>query len=204
MKYESVNSLSKSSYLIVKRFMDISFCLIASIFIIPIIIVLCLLVVLESSGNPIFIQQRVGKNGKLFNIYKIRSMHYDAEALTGPKWADKDDTRVTKIGKFIRRTRIDELPQIFNIMKGDMSIVGPRPERPIFVAVYEKETPEFAQRLLVKPGLTGLAQVIGGYEISYKKKLKYDLEYIQKQSIWLDTKIIIQTIWIVFSGKGAR
>lgn len=194
----------KKIYNFIKRFMDIFLCLLASIIGIPIVIITCICVVLESKGNPIYKQERMGENGKIFNLYKIRSMYIDAEKESGPKWADKNDDRVTKIGRFIRKTRIDELPQLYNIIKGDMSIVGPRPERPFFTYKFENEIPGFMDRLQVKPGLTGLAQVNGGYDVAPNDKLRWDLKYIKSRSIWVDTKIIVKTVYIIISGDGAR
>lgn len=118
--------------------------------------------------------------------------------------AQKDDPRVTKIGKFIRKTRIDEIPQLFNILKGDMSLIGPRPERPELTYEFDKEIPGFIERLSIKPGLTGLAQVNGGYDISPKDKLKWDMIYIKNRSILLDISIVLKTVGVVFTGEGAR
>jgi len=195
---------TKPIYEMVKRFVDIILCVIASIVALPIILVTCILVVLESKGAPIYKQERLGIKGQPFMLYKVRSMRIDAEKHSGPKWADKDDPRVTKVGKFIRKTRIDELPQLLNILKGDMSIVGPRPERSVFTYEFESYIPGFVNRLKVKPGLTGLAQVSGGYDISAEEKLKYDLEYIEKRNIMIDIKIMFNTIAVVFTGEGAR
>lgn len=194
---------NKPVYEFAKRLFDILMSLMISVFAIPTVLITCLAVVIESQGSPIYKQERLGKDGVKFNIYKIRSMYMDAEK-NGPKWADKNDDRVTKVGKFIRKTRIDELPQIFNILKGDMTIVGPRPERAIFTYQFEQETPGFINRLQVKPGLTGLAQVNGGYDISYKEKLKLDMQYIRNRGFLLDIKIMLKTFTIVFSGEGAR
>ena len=193
----------KILYETIKRFLDIFLCLISCVIGIPIIIITWIFVVLESRGNPIYEQERLGKNGQSFKLYKIRSMCTDAEK-NGPKWADKNDNRVTKVGKFIRKTRIDEIPQLFNILKGDMNIVGPRPERPVFTYEFEKEIPGFMNRLQVKPGLTGLAQINGGYDITPKEKLKYDLEYIENRNLLMDFKIIFKTALIVFNHEGAR
>lgn len=193
----------KILYKTIKRFLDIFLCLISFVVGIPIVIITCIFVVLESKGNPIYTQERLGKNGQPFKLYKIRSMYIDAEK-NGPKWADKNDNRVTRVGKFIRRTRIDEILQLFNILKGDMNIVGPRPERPVFTFKFEKEIPGFMNRLQVKPGLTGLAQINGGYDITPREKLKYDLEYIENSSLLIDFNIIFKTILIVFTHKGAR
>lgn len=191
-------------YNFIKRTMDVILCLIASVIGIPIVLITCIAVVIESKGSPLYKQERLGKNGQSFTLYKIRSMRNDAEKYSGPKWADKNDTRVTKIGSFIRKTRIDEIPQLYNIIKGDMSIVGPRPERPIFTYQFNQEIPGFINRLAVKPGLTGLAQVNGGYENSPKEKLKWDLKYIEERNMWMDIKIIFKTVLIVFNGNGAR
>lgn len=193
----------KILYETIKRLLDILLCLISCVIGIPIVIITCICVVLESKGNPIYEQERLGKNGQLFKLYKIRSMYTDAEK-NGPKWANKNDNRVTKVGKFIRKTRIDEIPQLFNILKGDMNIVGPRPERSIFTCEFEKEIPGFMNRLQVKPGLTGLAQINGGYDITPKEKLRYDLEYIENRNLLMDLKIILKTTLIIFTHEGAR
>jgi lipopolysaccharide/colanic/teichoic acid biosynthesis glycosyltransferase len=193
-----------SVYDFFKRGIDIILSLIACIIAIPISLIACICVVIESKGSPIFTQDRLGKDGRVFKIYKIRSMCTDAEKVCGPKWADKNDCRVTKVGKFIRMTRIDELPQIFNILIGNMSIVGPRPERPELAAKFERQISGFSKRLSIKPGLTGLAQINGGYDITAKEKLKYDLEYIRKRNIWMDLVIIIKTVIVVVTGNGAR
>ena len=131
-------------------------------------------------------------------------MKTDAEKIGGAQWAEKDDPRITKIGRFIRKTRIDELPQLVNILKGDMSLIGPRPERPELTYEFEQDIPGFIDRLLVKPGLTGWAQVNGGYDITPAEKLVLDLEYINNRSIMLDMKIILKTAKVVLTGDGAR
>ncbi|MCX7708729.1 MAG: sugar transferase [Clostridia bacterium] len=202
--YEKTRKKEFTVYESVKRAMDIVLCLIACTVAIPLILITCLVVVLESRGNPIFVQKRVGMKGRIFHLYKIRSMVLNAEELSGPKWADKNDSRITRVGAFIRKTRLDELPQLFNILKGDMSIVGPRPERPGFSWQFERETPGFLERVKVRPGLTGYAQVNGGYDISYEEKLRLDLEYISNRSLWLDLKIMAKTFYTIFSGEGAR
>lgn len=142
-------------------------------------------------------------HGKSFQVIKLRSMNVNAE-VDGIQWAHANDPRVTRIGKFIRRTRIDELPQLINILKGDMSLVGPRPERAYFYDEFMKTYPQFYLRLEVKPGLTGLAQVNGGYDLSPGEKLEYDLKYIQTQSFWLDLRVLMKTAQVVVSGHGAR
>ncbi|WP_298844587.1 sugar transferase [Clostridium sp.] len=190
-------------YDVFKRLLDIILCIIAAIVAVPVIVITCIFVILESKGNPIYSQERLGKFGKPFTLYKIRSMSCDAEK-NGPQWAGINDIRVTNIGKFLRKTRIDELPQLYNILKGDMDIVGPRPERSIFTNEFEKSIPGFMNRLNVKPGLTGLAQVNGGYDLTPSEKLHWDLIYIKKRNLWTDTKIIFKTVLVVFKGHGAR
>lgn len=191
------------AYLVFKRVIDLIIGIIGCVIASPIILITCILVRLESKGNPIYSQKRVGLNNKEFSIYKIRSMVSDAEA-SGAKWATKNDSRITTIGKFIRMTRIDELPQFFNILRGDMTIIGPRPEREFFYKEFEKTIPNFRDRLMIKPGLTGYAQVNGGYDITPEAKLELDLYYINHVSLGMDIKIIFKTIGIVFSGEGAR
>lgn len=189
-------------YEFIKRMMDIVLALIGLIVAIPLMVVIGIAIKLESKGPVFYCQERVGKDGKVYTLYKLRSMYENAEE-NGAQWAEKDDPRVTKVGRIIRKTRIDELPQLFNILKGDMSIVGPRPERPVFIFEFNEQIPEFVNRLQVKPGLTGWAQVNGGYELTPKEKLEYDLYYIENRSVWMDIKIILKTIKVVLTGKGA-
>lgn len=189
--------------LYVKRVIDIILSLIGLVFAFPIILFTMAAIRIESPGSALFVQERTGFKGEEFNIYKLRSMRTDAE-VNGAQWASKNDPRVTKIGAFIRKTRIDELPQLFNVLKGEMSLIGPRPERPMFVESFEKEIPGFSNRLAVRPGLTGWAQVNGGYDISPSDKLKFDLEYISKMGFIIDLKIILKTIRVIFTGEGAR
>lgn len=190
-------------YKYLKRIMDIVLSVIGLIITIPLIVILGICIKWETKGPCFYSQERIGENGKSFIMYKLRSMPLDAEA-HGPQWAQEHDSRVTKVGKFTRRTRLDEIPQFFNILKGDMSIVGPRPEREYFVCKFSEEMPEYVQRLQVRPGLTGWAQVNGGYKLTPREKLEMDLYYIRNQSIWLDIKIILKTIAIIFNGNGAR
>ncbi|MFR3568337.1 MAG: sugar transferase [Paraclostridium sordellii] len=198
-------SLCKESkfYDVISRCMDIILSLIGLIIGIPLILSFGLLIKIEDRGPILYKQIRVGKYGKLFRLYKIRSMKIDAEKY-GARWAQENDPRVHKVGKLIRKTRIDEIPQLVNVLKGDMSIVGPRPERPMFTLQFSEETPEFINRLLVKPGLTGLAQVNGGYEINYKEKLKWDLNFIENRSLYRYIQIIFMTTTVLITGKGAR
>lgn len=191
------------SYMFTKRFFDLTLSIIGLLLVLPILVVTAILIKLESPGNIIFAQERVGLNGRVFKVYKLRSMRNDAEK-NGPQWAEKNDARVTRVGAFIRKTRIDELPQFINVIKGEMSLIGPRPERPVFTEQFDKEIKGFKKRLAVKPGLTGWAQVNGGYEISPEEKLKYDLYYIKNCSILLEIKIVFKTVRVIFTGDGAR
>ena len=199
---ERKRTVSKG-YLIVKRLADIVFALISgTILLIPMIII-GLLVKLDSKGPAIFKQERLGLNGKPYIMYKFRSMRMDAEE-DGPQWAQKDDERCTNLGRFLRKTRLDELPQVINILAGNMSLVGPRPERAYFYNEFEKYIPNFRQRLQVKPGLTGLAQVNGGYDLLPEEKLVYDLQYIEKQSLWMGIACMVKTVRLIFTHEGAR
>lgn len=186
-----------------KRLFDILFSCIGIILSIPIILIFSLLIKLETPGPAFYKQQRVGLNGRYFEVVKLRSMRIDAEE-NGPQWARQNDSRVTKVGSFIRKTRIDELPQFLNVLKGEMSIIGPRPERPFFTYQFNEETPGFVNRLLEKPGLTGVAQINGGYELTPKEKLKLDMWYINNISFTLDIKVFLKTIRVIFTGDGAR
>ncbi|WP_207635584.1 sugar transferase [Syntrophobotulus glycolicus] len=158
---------------------------------------------LDSEGPALFTQERLGLNGKPFRLFKFRSMRIDAEA-DGPRWASKEDDRLTRVGRLIRKTRLDELPQLLNILTGHMSLVGPRPERKIFYDQFETYIHGFHQRLMVKPGLTGLAQVNGGYDLLPEEKILLDVEYMKNQSLVLDIQLILKTVVIVFNHHGAR
>ncbi|PRS02005.1 UDP-phosphate N-acetylgalactosaminyl-1-phosphate transferase [Bacillus atrophaeus] len=190
-------------YLAVKRVMDVLFALVGLVAALPMIAVFSILISLETPGPAIYTQERVGKGGKSFKLYKLRSMKIDAEK-SGAVWAQKQDPRVTRIGAFIRKTRIDELPQLFNVLRGEMSMIGPRPERPVFTKKFQEEIPGFTQRLAVKPGLSGWAQVNGGYEMTPKEKLIFDLYYIRNLTFTLELKIMLKTCKVVCTGDGAR
>lgn len=165
----------------------------------PVLVLVALFVKLTSVGPVLYKQRRVGEYGRVFTLYKFRTMIDGAEKHTGPVWASKDDERITTVGKILRRTRLDELPQLFNVLKGDMSLVGPRPERPYFVKQHKALQ---GVRLVVKPGITGLAQVRGYYDLKPEHKLKYDYLYIQKRSFLLNLYILLQTIPVVLLKKG--
>lgn len=186
-----------------KRLTDFFFSIVLLVFAIPICLISAIFIILETNGNPLYIQERVGLNGEKFKIYKLRSMYSDAEK-DGHKWAEIEDSRITKVGSIIRKTRIDELPQLINIIRGEMAIIGPRPERPEFIEEFLKDIPDFNDRLAVKPGITGWAQVNGGYELSPKEKLKYDQYYIKHENFKLDVLILFKTIKVVFTGEGSR
>lgn len=186
-----------------KRMVDLLFAAVGLIVASPVMALVTLAIVLESGGPVIFRQERLGLGGRNFQILKFRSMRGNAEA-NGPMWAEKDDCRTTKVGRFLRKSHLDELPQLLNILKGDMTIVGPRPERPYFYDKFEKYIPDFGCRLNVKPGLTGLAQVNGGYDISPARKLSYDKAYMKRITFWTDCRIVFRTAQIVLMGKGAR
>lgn len=188
---------------IFKRSIDLFLCSIAAIiFFIPMIVIaLCLKL---GGGSVIYKQERITRGGKPFFIYKFRTMIENAEAASGPTLAQQVDNRITKLGNILRATRLDELPQIYNILKGEMSIVGPRPERPFFVEQFKAEIPEYAFRHRVKAGLTGLAQIQGKYNTGVKEKLKYDLLYINGYSLAWDIKLIMQTLGILLKKSSTE
>lgn len=183
-----------------KRFMDVFVSLTLLIILFPVMLIVSICIKLEDGGDIIYKQARMTKGHKEFNVYKFRSMCMDAEK-NGAKPATDNDDRITKIGKFIRKTRIDETPQLINILKGEMSFVGPRPERIEHVEIYEKELPEFKYRLNVKAGLTGYAQVFGKYNTTPEDKLRLDFLYMENQSFILDFVIILLTLKTIFQGE---
>ena len=192
---------------IVKRIFDIICALILILLSLPIMAVAALAIVVENGFPILYRQERVGLNGRLFNVIKFRSMRRDAEKDGQPVWAKAQDSRVTKVGKIIRTLRIDELPQLFSVLNGDMSLVGPRPERPFFVDQLTKEIPFYAVRHSVKPGVTGWAQVRYHYGATVEdsaEKLQYDLYYVKNHSLFLDFLVIFETVGVVLTGKGAH
>lgn len=190
-------------YKIFKRCFDVVFSLILLVSSSPVLLVSLIIVFLQDFKNPLFSQERVGVGNKEYKMYKIRSMVHNAEK-HGAQWAKENDSRVTAFGRFIRKTRIDELPQLWNVLKGEMSLIGPRPEREIFYQEFERSIPNFRDRLQVKPGLGGWAQVNGGYNVTPKEKLEYDLYYIENLSFKLEVEIFFRTIKVVLTGDGAR
>lgn len=196
-------SNQKKSFLYTKRAFDFCVSLLALIVLAIPMLIVALCIYIESPGPVIYKQERLGKGGKPFMMYKFRSMRLDAEK-DGPQWADINDDRCTKMGRFIRQWHIDELPQLWNVLKGDMSVVGPRPERECFYEDFEKETPGFRTRLVVDQGMTGYAQVNGGYDATPSQKLELDVAYINAQSAWMDIKCLFKTVLVVFKRKGVR
>lgn len=216
-----------------KRGIDILGSVVGLILASPLFILLPIVIKLDSPGPIFYRQSRVGHNrrrgerrasdgsrlgrsprdrrrsdllGRAFYVIKFRTMVADAERKCGPVWATRNDPRITRLGRFLRKTRMDEIPQFFNILKGDMSLVGPRPERPMFVKELCSQVEDYGKRLTVKPGLTGLAQIENGYDCSVTsvvRKVHYDLEYIRTWSLWQDVKILLKTVVVVVTGKGA-
>ncbi|MBF0191478.1 MAG: TIGR03013 family PEP-CTERM/XrtA system glycosyltransferase [Magnetococcales bacterium] len=192
----------------IKKLFDISISLLLVLLSSPVMLLAALAILVESGGRgPVFYtQERVGFGGRIFSVMKFRSMRTDAEKDGIPRWAARDDDRVTRVGRFIRKSRIDELPQFFNVLKGEMSLVGPRPERPAFVFALKTRIPYYAERLRVKPGITGWAQIRYGYGASEEdagEKLKYDLYYVKNRGLFLDLLVLIHTVEVVLFGHGA-
>lgn len=193
-------------YQLIKRLIDIVGVVITLPLSLPLMALTALAIRLDSPGPALFVQPRVGEGDKNFSIYKFRSMRIDAER-DGAKLAATNDDRITRVGRFIRKTRLDELPQFFNVLKGDMSLIGPRPEQRAFVSQFEEEIPFYSYRHVVKPGITGWAQVMQGYASDTddtRIKLQYDLYYIKHFSIWLDVLIVMKTIRTIITGHGAK
>lgn len=190
-----------------KRYFDVAASAVGLVLTFPILAFAALLIKIVSPGPVFFKQPRVGFKGKVFDIYKLRTMKIDAEKNTGPVWAKEDDPRLIKFGGVIRKMHIDELPQLINVFRGQMSMIGPRPERPAFVKYLTKEIGDYKKRLTVKPGITGLAQVWHKYDETIgdvKRKIKYDLLYIRKMCVTVDMRILALTLVAVLTGKGAR
>ncbi|MBU0983188.1 MAG: sugar transferase [candidate division Zixibacteria bacterium] len=219
----------------IKRALDLFGSTVGLVLAAPIMLIVAMLIKLDSKGPVLYSQVRVGENrrrrdrrygqwtgsaerrnrdrrredlyGRPFRIWKFRTMVQDAEKKSGPVWATKNDPRITRLGYFLRKTRLDEIPQFWSVLKGDMSLVGPRPERPTFVRDLSEKVEGYRKRLDVKPGLTGLAQVEHGYDeslASVARKVQYDLRYIQERSLWTDIKILLKTVIVVVTGRGAN
>lgn len=199
--------LVRKSYRTFKRGCDVALSVVALIILSPLCLIVAALVKLTSRGPVFYTQTRVGKDGGLFKIFKFRTMRVDAEKGTGAVWAAANDNRLIPAGKFIRKAHLDEIPQFVNVLRGEMSIIGPRPERPEFVSQFKEQMTDYPKRVGVMPGITGLAQVWHKYDESIKdvkKKLKYDLLYIRKICLWTDVLIMLRTVRVVFTGEGAR
>ncbi|HGY5298473.1 TPA: exopolysaccharide biosynthesis polyprenyl glycosylphosphotransferase [Aeromonas salmonicida] len=193
-------------YLYIKMVVDMVAIIVALPLLLPLMLATAALIKIDSPGPIFFLQKRVGQGNKDFIIYKFRSMHVNAE-LGGAKFAEERDCRTTRVGALIRRYRIDELPQFFNVLKGDMSLIGPRPEQRVFVEKFQHELPFYMYRHMVRPGISGWAQVMYGYSAdidSTRKKVEYDLYYIKNFSVWLDVLIVFKTIKTMATGFGAR
>ena len=192
-------------YWVLRRAQDIVFSLLALILLAPLALVISLAIVLDSPGDgAIFRQRRVGRDGKLFWLYKFRTMYVQTEEEEQKGWTKKNDPRVTGVGKFLRKTSLDEFPQLFNVLKGDMSLVGPRPERPFWVEKFKEEIPRYMIKHQVRPGMTGWAQV-NGYrgDTSIRKRIEHDLYYIENWTLGLDVKILFLTVFKGFINKNA-
>jgi len=201
---EPLNAKKGVLYTFIKRCFDIVVAFFALVVLFIPMVIIGIIVAATSEGGALYKQERLGKNGKPFTMVKFRTMIKDSE-IDGAQWSQGEyDPRITPIGKILRNTRLDELPQLLCILTGKMSFVGPRPERECFYNEFEKYIHGFKHRLLVTPGLTGHAQVNGGYELKPEEKIIYDIEYIEKRSIGMDIKILFQTVAVVFGRKGAK
>ena len=211
LEIESESSMEFSLYEVIKRLIDVVCSFMGVLLLSPLFIIIAIIIKTTSKGPVFFSQKRVGKNGREFDMYKFRSMVVNAEELkeklaaqnemSGPMFKMKDDPRVTKVGKFIRKTSIDELPQLWNVLKGDMSLVGPRPSLPKEVAQFEDW---MHKRLEVKPGLTCYWQVSGRNNIDFEDWMKLDIRYVDERSTWIDIKLIFKTVGVLFGDKNAH
>ncbi|MBC8234305.1 sugar transferase [bacterium] len=196
---------ASTKYLVAKRCLNLFAAIIGLMLFLPLFLVVAILIKLDSKGPVFFSQERVGKKGRIFRIHKFRTMVQDAERKIGPVWAKKNDPRLTLVGKVLRKAKIDELPQLFNVIKGDMSLVGPRPERPCFVEKFAEVMPGYNRRHDVIPGITGLAQLRNGYDSTPKhiyRKLRYDVTYITKMGMAIDLRILAETFLAVMLVKA--
>ena len=203
MSHVGGKTISSRYYHFIKRSFDLCFSFILGIILLIPMLIIALIIKLDSPGPVLFRQERLGKCGRPFTMIKFRSMCVDAEK-DGPKWADREDKRCTKFGRALRKSRLDELPQLWNILIGNMSFVGPRPERACFYEEFDEYIPEFKHRLQVTPGLTGLAQINGGYELKPEEKIVYDMYYIRNRSFRIDLSCMFKTVRLMFTHEGAR
>ena len=198
---------ARAKYRAFKRCGEFLIATISLVLISPLFLIIAVLIKIDSEGPVFFRQERVGHKGKIFEMWKFRTMRNKAEGETGPVWAEEEDPRVTRLGRFLRKSHLDELPQLINVFKGQMSLIGPRPERPVFVDMIADNIPQFYQRLYIRPGITGLAQSRYPYGASLKdakRKLKYDLLYIERMCWLLDFRVMLWTTKRVLTGEGAR
>lgn len=202
---ESLGEIApKPVYTFFKRVFDIVVSFVMMIVLLPVMLIIGIIIRCTSPGRILYFQKRLGLNHKTIDVIKFRTMRVDAEK-NGAQWSGgDDDPRITPVGRILRKTRLDELPQLWCIFRGDMTFVGPRPERECFYEEFEKYVHGFHERLKVKPGLTGLAQVSGGYDLKPEEKIIYDIEYIKNRSLLLDIKIMFQTVAVVFTHDGAK
>lgn len=189
-------------FMAMKRCFDIMFSVAMLVVTAPLLLLAAIAIKVTSRGPVFFRQERVGSGGRLFCIYKLRSMVIDAERWTGPVLAHEYDERITLVGRLLRKTRLDEIPQFWNVLRGDMSVIGPRPERPEFAQEFADRIPGYVQRLKIRPGITGLAQVYGDYLTSVYHKLRYDWIYIHRMSVWQELRILVLTVWTMASRAG--
>ncbi len=200
-------NLIRNGFIIARPALEFLIASVGLILLVPLFITISILIKVTSRGPLFYAQERVGKDGSIFEIIKFRTMSVDAESLPGYLWSDNNDERTTYIGRVLRRTRIDELPQLLNVIRGEMSIIGPRPERPFFVKELESKIPGYVDRLTIKPGITGLAQCLQRSEETIRdvqKKLRYDMLYIKRKCLTLDIKIILQTLSVSIQGGSGR
>jgi sugar transferase (PEP-CTERM system associated) len=192
-------------YVRLKRVLDVTLAALLALVTAPVVLLVSIAIKLESAGPVLYIQQRMGLNGRSFRLFKFRTMREDAESQSGPVWSSEQDERITTVGRFLRKYRIDEIPQVFNILRGEMSFIGPRPERPHFVDMLQQRIDYYDLRQYVKPGITGWAQVMYTYGASVEdsyEKLQYDLYYLKHMSLRLDLKILCRTVMVVMQGRG--
>lgn len=204
--FVTATSRTGLAYLVIRRLLDLIAASVGLLLAIPLLLLTAIAIKLESRGPVLYRQQRMGRNGNAFTLVKFRSMRVDAEASSGPVWAKGDDARITRVGRWLRKLRIDELPQLWSVIRNDMSMVGPRPERPFFVDELEQQIPHYGLRLIVKPGVTGWAQINYSYGNSVDDafiKLQYDLYYVKHRSLALDVAIVLRTVKVVALQQGA-